>query len=158
MLPLPDRRAIAGGVIFIWVAVSPWVWGFADAHPAVANHVALVFGFGPLALLIANLRAAAVVTLLAGIWLVASPWVLGYAADHLAWLNELVSGARLDRPLCARRPSSASCGVPARRAASSTRRRVAGRWPRRPADARSAWPMPRALAGPRARATRAGDA
>ncbi len=95
MLPIPDRRAIAGAVILIWVAVSPWVWGFADAHPAVANHVALVFGFGPLALLIANLRAAAVVTLLAGIWLVASPWVLGYAGDHLAWLNELVSGGAL---------------------------------------------------------------
>jgi hypothetical protein len=93
--PLLDRRAIAGGLIFIWVAVSPWVWGFADAHSAVANHVVLVFGFGPLALLIANLRAAAIVTLLGGTWLVASPWVLGYASDNLAWLNELVSGGVL---------------------------------------------------------------
>lgn len=95
MLPVPDRRAIAAAVTFIWVAVSPWVWGFDDAHPAVANHVALVFGFAPLALLIVNLRAAAIVTLLAGIWLMASPWLLGYAGDHLAWLNEAVSGAAL---------------------------------------------------------------
>jgi hypothetical protein len=95
LLPIPDRRAIAGAAILLWVAASPWIWGFADAHPAVANHVALVFAFGPLALLIANLRAAAIVTLLGGIWLVASPWVLGYAGDHLAWLNELVSGAAL---------------------------------------------------------------
>jgi hypothetical protein len=94
-LPLLDRRAIAGAAIFIWVAVSPWVWGFDDAHSAVANHVVLVFGFGPLALLIANLRAAAIVTLLGGTWLVASPWVLGYASDHLAWLSELVSGGVL---------------------------------------------------------------
>lgn len=95
MPPLPDRRAIAGGAIFVWVAVSPWVWGFAGSHPAVANHVALVFGFAPLALLIANLRAAAFVTLIGGLWLAISPWVLGYAADHLAWLNEFVTGAVL---------------------------------------------------------------
>ena len=95
-LPLPaDRRPIAGAAIFLWVAVSPWVWGFADSHPAVANHVALVFGFAPLALLIANLRGAAIVTLLGGVWLVASPWVLGYAGDHLAWLNESITGAAL---------------------------------------------------------------
>ncbi len=79
----------------LWVALSPWIWGFAESHPAVANHVALVFGFGPLALLIVNLRAAAFVTLLGGIWLIVSPWVLGYATDHTAWLNELVTGALL---------------------------------------------------------------
>ncbi len=95
MPPLPDRRAIAGAAIFGWVAVSPWIWGFADAHSAVANHVALVFGFAPLALMIANLRGAAFVTLAAGVWLAISPWVLGYATDHLAWLNELVSGVVL---------------------------------------------------------------
>ena len=95
-LPMPaDRQPIAGAAIFLWVAVSPWVWGFADSHPAVANHVALVFGFAPLALLIANLRGAAIVTLLGGVWLLASPWVLGYAGDHLAWLNELITGAAL---------------------------------------------------------------
>lgn len=95
MPPLPDRRALVAAAVLIWVAVSPWAWGFAAAHSAVANHVALVFGFAPLALLIANLRAAAIVTLLAGIWLVASPWVLGYAGDDLAWVNELISGAAL---------------------------------------------------------------
>jgi hypothetical protein len=79
----------------LWVALSPWIWGFAGSHPAVANHVALVFGFGPLALLIVNLRAAAFVTLLGGIWLIVSPWLLGYATDHAAWLNELVTGALL---------------------------------------------------------------
>jgi hypothetical protein len=61
----------------------------------VANHVALVFGFAPLALIMVNLRPAAFVTLLGGVWLTASPWLLGYATDHAAWLNELVSGTVL---------------------------------------------------------------
>jgi hypothetical protein len=96
-VPIPhvDRRVLAGGALMLWVALSPWIWGFAGSHPAVANHVALVFGFGPLALLIVNLRAAAFVTLLGGIWLIVSPWLLGYATDHAAWLNELVTGALL---------------------------------------------------------------
>jgi SPW repeat len=94
-LPVPDRRQVAGAAIFLWVAVSPWLWGFADNHAAVANHVALVFGFAPLALIMVNLRPAAFVTLLGGVWLIASPWLLGYATDHSAWLNELVSGATL---------------------------------------------------------------
>ncbi len=94
-LPVPDRRQIAGGAIFLWVAVSPWVWGFADNHAAVANHVSLVFGLAPLALIMVNLRPAAFVTLMGGVWLIASPWLLGYATDHAAWLNELVSGAAL---------------------------------------------------------------
>jgi hypothetical protein len=79
----------------VWIALSPWVWGFAGSHAAVANHVALVFGFAPLALIMVNLRAAAFVALLGGVWLVASPWLLGYATDHAAWLNELVSGMAL---------------------------------------------------------------
>ena len=92
---IADRRPLAGGALTLWIAISPWVWGFAHSHPAVANHVALVFGFGPLALLIANLRPAAFVTLLAGVWLAISPWLLGYATDHAAWLNDLVTGLLL---------------------------------------------------------------
>ena len=97
-LPIPhihDRRPLAGGALVLWIAISPWFWGFANSHSAVANHVSLVFGFGPLALLIANLRPAAFVTLLGGVWLVVSPWLLGYATDHAAWVNELVTGLLL---------------------------------------------------------------
>jgi SPW repeat len=86
--PLP----IAGGALILWIAASPWIWGYAGSHSAVANHVAIVFGFGPLALMMANLRAAALVTLLGGAWLAVSPWLLGYASDHAAWLCELVTG------------------------------------------------------------------
>lgn len=98
LVPRPhirDRRPLAAGAVTLWIAISPWVWGFAHSHSAVANHVALVFGFGPLALLIVNLRPAAVVTALGGVWLAISPWLLGYATDHAAWLNELVTGLLL---------------------------------------------------------------
>jgi hypothetical protein len=81
--------------VIVWVALSPWLWGFADSGSAVANHVFLVFSFGPLTLIMANLRPAAFVTLLGGVWLVLSPWVLGYAGDQTAWLNELVTGLLL---------------------------------------------------------------
>ena len=90
-----DRRPLAAGAVVAWVAISPWLWGFADSRPAVANHVFLVLGFGPLAVMIAVLRPAAVVTILGGIWLALSPWLLGYALDHAAWLNELVAGGLL---------------------------------------------------------------
>jgi SPW repeat len=93
--PVPDRRQLAGGAIFLWIALSPWAWGFADSHAAVANHVSIVFGFAPLALIMVNLRPAAFVTLLGGAWLVISPWLLGYATDHAAWLNEFATGLLL---------------------------------------------------------------
>ena len=123
-LPIPhihDRRPLAAGAVILWIATSPWVWGFADSHPAVANHVSFVLGFGPLALLIANLRAAAFVTLLGGVWLAISPWVLGYAGDHAAWLNELVSGLLLI-VLCA---SAAGIPIPGRGGARLARRKSA---------------------------------
>jgi SPW repeat len=115
---IPDRRLLAGGAVTLWIAISPWAWGFADSHPAVANHVALVFGFGPLTLLIVNLRPAAFVTLFAGIWLAISPWLLGYAADHAAWLNELVTGLLLV-VLCA---SAAGLRISRRRPAGRTKK------------------------------------
>lgn len=96
-----DRRPLAATAVTLWIAVSPWVWGFAGSHAAVANHVSVALGFGPLGLLIGNLRAAALVTLLGGAWLAVSPWLLGYATYHAAWLNELVTGVLLI-VLCAR--------------------------------------------------------
>ena len=123
-LPIPhihDRRPLAAGAVILWIATSPWVWGFADSHPAIANHVSFVLGFGPVALLIANLRAAAFVTLLGGVWLAISPWVLGYAGDHAAWLNELVSGLLLI-VLCA---SAAGIPIPGRGGARLARRKSA---------------------------------
>ena len=95
MIARTNRLGLAAGTVFLWVAVSPWAWGFADSGPAVANHVFMVFAFGPMAFMIAVLRPAAFASLAGGVWLAASPWVLGYATDHFAWLDELTTGALL---------------------------------------------------------------
>jgi SPW repeat-containing protein len=129
---IPDRRPLAAGAVTLWIAISPWLWGFADSHPAVANHVAIVFAFGPLALLIANLRPAAIVTLLGGIWLAISPWLLGYATNHAAWLNELVTGLLLI-VLCA---SAAGLPISRPRRARLTRRKSAAPAIAKTADSR----------------------
>jgi hypothetical protein len=81
--------------VTVWIAVSPWAWGFAGSRPAVANHVFMVLSFGPLSAMIAALRPAAFVTLAGGVWLVISPWILGYAIPHWAWINEAITGGLL---------------------------------------------------------------
>jgi hypothetical protein len=93
---LQERRLnAAAGALLLWVALGPWVWGYASSPAAVASHVFFIFAFGPLTLLIAVLRPAAYVVLAAGLWLALSPWLLGYATNHSAWVSELVTGALL---------------------------------------------------------------
>jgi SPW repeat len=93
---LQDRRLnAAAGTLILWVALGPWVWGYATSPAAVASHVFFIFAFGPLTLLIVVLRPAAYVLLAAGLWLAVSPWLLGYATNHTAWLSELVTGTLL---------------------------------------------------------------
>jgi SPW repeat len=87
-----DKINLAAGALLLWVAVGPWVWGYAGSASAVASHVFFIFAFGPLTLLILVLRPAAFVLLAAGLWLAVSPWVLGYASNHSAWLSDLVAG------------------------------------------------------------------
>ena len=87
-----DKLNLAAGALLLWVALGPWVWGYASSGSAVANHVFFIFAFGPLTLLLVVLRPAAFVVLAAGLWLAASPWLLGYATNHSAWLSELVTG------------------------------------------------------------------
>lgn len=94
-LTASNRLPLAAAAVMLWVAVGPWLWGFAGNRPAVANHVFLVFAFGPLAIMIVALRPAAFVMLTAGVWLALSPWVLGYATTNSAWVDELVSGLLL---------------------------------------------------------------
>ena len=86
---------LAAGALMLWVALGPWIWGYASSPSAVANHVFFIFAFAPLTLLILILRPAAFVVLAAGLWLAASPWLLGYATNHTAWLSELVTGLLL---------------------------------------------------------------
>jgi SPW repeat len=101
------RIQLAAGGVILWIALSPWLWGFASSRSAVANHVFMVFSFGPLAAMIVALRPAAIVTLIGGVWLVLSPWILGYASDHVAWLSELIAGGALATL------SASAAGIPA---------------------------------------------
>lgn len=94
-LAAQNRVAFTAEAVVLWIAVGPWLWSFSASQSAVANHVFLVFAFGPLAMLIAVLRPAAFVTLTGAVWLILSPWVLGYATLNAAWVNELVSGSLL---------------------------------------------------------------
>jgi SPW repeat len=90
-----EKLNVAAGALLLWVALGPWVWGYAGSASAVASHVFFIFAFGPLSLLILVLRPAALVLLVAGVWLAVSPWLLGYATNHSAWLSELVTGVLL---------------------------------------------------------------
>jgi SPW repeat len=93
---LQDRKLnAAAGALILWVALAPWIWGYATSPAAVASHVFFIFAFAPLTLLILVLRPAAYVIFAAGLWLAASPWILGYATNHTAWLSELVTGTLL---------------------------------------------------------------
>jgi hypothetical protein len=90
--PLP---AAASTVVAVALA-APWLLDFNASHPAVANHIAFAMAFGPLALMVTVLRAAAATCIAGGAWLIASPWVLGYASTGSAgWLADLLLGTAL---------------------------------------------------------------
>jgi hypothetical protein len=90
--PLPAAASTLVGV----VVAAPWLLDFSASHPAVANHIAFAMAFGPLALMVTALRAAAATCIAGGAWLTASPWILGYASTGLAgWLADLLIGAAL---------------------------------------------------------------
>jgi SPW repeat len=78
------------------ITTAPWALDFSASHAAVAGHIAFAMAFGPIALLISALPAAAVTTAAAGAWLVASPWALGYASlGATAWSADLLAGLTL---------------------------------------------------------------
>jgi hypothetical protein len=91
-----EPLAVASTALIALVTVSPWALGFSASHAAVAGHIAFAMGFGPIAVLISALPAAAVSIGLAGGWLIASPWALGYASVGVgAWSADLVGGLAL---------------------------------------------------------------
>jgi hypothetical protein len=76
--------------------IAPWALGFSGSHPAVAGHIFIAMTFGPVALLIRALPAAAAFTAVGGAWLAASPWALGYGSRGVAaWSADLIAGVAL---------------------------------------------------------------
>jgi hypothetical protein len=91
-----DLLPVLAATVVTAITVAPWTLGFSASHAAVAGHIAFAMAFGPIALLISALPAAAVTTAAAGAWLVASPWALGYASlGATAWSADLLAGLTL---------------------------------------------------------------
>jgi hypothetical protein len=91
--PGPGRRleAEAGGfwsdlswvsiLLGLWVALSPWIWGYDDIAGAVATD--LVTGFAVVAVALIGVVFPSVLALnvLAGLWLITAPWLVGYGGE-----------------------------------------------------------------------------
>ena len=91
-----DPLPVLAATVITAITIAPWALGYSASHAAVAGHIAFAMAFGPIALLISALPAAAVTTAAAGAWLVASPWALGYAAlGATAWSADLLAGVTL---------------------------------------------------------------
>lgn len=85
----------AGYVLGLWLAVSPWLLGYADQAPATANAA-----FVGLALALASHFEASFdevagqwLNLAAGLWLLAAPFALGFAGPTAPAANCLAVGA-----------------------------------------------------------------
>jgi hypothetical protein len=88
-----DLLPLFAATVVTTITVAPWALGFDASHAAVAGHIAFAMAFGPIALLIGALPAAAVSTAAAGAWLAASPWALGYATlGATSWSADLLAG------------------------------------------------------------------
>ena len=79
----------------LWLAVSPWLAGYAAHDVATAN--AAVSG---LALAVAahvgftcEHMSCEWMNLVGGLWLVAAPFLLGFSSQHVATLNAVAVGA-----------------------------------------------------------------
>ncbi len=93
---LPDPIGPAASGLVVLATAAPWLLGFSASHAAVANGIAFLMAFSPLALMAPVLRPAAAVCLAAGVWLAVSPWALGYWSQGVAaWSVDLILGLAL---------------------------------------------------------------
>jgi hypothetical protein len=80
----------------LWLAVSPWIAGYAENEAATAN--AIILGLA-LALgshfecVACDELPAEWLNLAAGVWLICAPFVLGFTAAAVASANSVVVGA-----------------------------------------------------------------
>jgi len=93
-----DMRRWQDWVVFalgLWLAVSPWLAGYA-AHDAATANAALAglalalsshFGFT------IDHLSTEWITMGIGLWLLSAPFVLGFEASHVAALNAVAVGA-----------------------------------------------------------------
>jgi len=76
-----------------WVAISPWIWGYAGVDGAPATDA--VTGAAVVALALAGVLFPSLnaVLVLAGLWLVTAPWLVGYGSeDGPVGLSDTLAG------------------------------------------------------------------
>lgn len=78
----------------LWLAVSPWIVGYAEHEAATANAaiLGLALALGSHFEASCDEVAAEWLNLAAGMWLVAAPFVLGFARVYVASINSIVTG------------------------------------------------------------------
>jgi SPW repeat len=78
----------------LWLAMSPWICGYADQHAATGNaaFMGIALALGSHFEVSLDARSAAWLNLAAGLWLVVAPFFLGFAAATLAGVNCVAVG------------------------------------------------------------------
>jgi hypothetical protein len=78
----------------LWLAVSPWMVGYADSEAATANaaFLGLALALGSHFELSLDENSAAWLNLAGGMWLIAAPFVLGFGAIAVATANSIAVG------------------------------------------------------------------
>lgn len=81
----------------LWLAVSPWLTGYAEEPGATANAALVGLALAVTAHYGWSCEHASCewLSLLAGLWLLAAPFVLGFASDAVPTANALVVGANV---------------------------------------------------------------
>ena len=77
----------------VWVAASPWIWGYHDSGDAIAADLSSAAALLVLGLVAVVLPSLWALVLLPGLWLVLAPWLLGYGdADGPVGLSDTIAG------------------------------------------------------------------
>ena len=83
-------------VLGLWLAVSPWIIGFADGDPAATRN-ALIVGIAIAVLSALTFLAYHIVEewidVILGVWLIVSPWVLAGPRDPTVVADFVIVGA-----------------------------------------------------------------
>jgi SPW repeat-containing protein len=78
----------------LWLAISPWICGYADQHGATGNaaFMGIALALGSHFQVSLDARSAEWLSMAAGLWLVAAPFVLGFATVSLPAVNCIAVG------------------------------------------------------------------
>ena len=78
----------------LWLAMSPWICGYADEHAATGNaaFMGIALALGSHFQVSLDARSAEWLNFAAGLWLIAAPFFLGFATAALSAVNCVAVG------------------------------------------------------------------